>query len=86
MIIQFRGKMESSSLDIDAALRSMPSHYGFAFTETIHHKPKIGRAASDASLPEGFVVVVIGASYGIGEHIAKAYASAKASTIVVVAR
>ena len=78
--------MESSNVDIDAVLRSMPPHYGFAFTETIHHIPQAGRAASDVNLPKGFVVVVIGASYGVGEHIAKAYASAKASTIVVVAR
>jgi NAD(P)-dependent dehydrogenase (short-subunit alcohol dehydrogenase family) len=78
--------MESSSVDIDTVLKSMPSHYGFAFTETIHHKPKAGSAARNVNLPEGFVVVVIGASYGIGEYIAKAYAYAKASTIVIVAR
>ena len=78
--------MENSTFDVDAIYKTMPTHYGFTFTNTFHHKSKAGADPSKVSLPDGFTVVVTGASYGIGEHIAKAYAHAKATTIVIVSR
>ena len=40
----------------------------------------------DATLPENFTLLVLGASEGIGEQIAYAYARAGANTVIVAAR
>ena len=56
------------------------------FTKTLHSEVYPDIDPTKGQFSEPLVVVVIGASRGIGEHIAKAYASAKASTIVLAAR
>lgn len=78
--------MENEASDPAAMLAALPAHYGVTLTKTLHQKPKASILPDKVTLPECFVVVVTGASYGIAEHIAKAYAYAKANTIVLVAR
>ena len=63
-----------------------PAHWGAQFTKTIHQKPSDSIDPSKVTLPDGYVVVVTGAGKGIGEYIAKAYAEAKASDIIITSR
>jgi len=56
------------------------------FTTTTHSKPTPNIDPSTVTLPKPFVVCIIGASSGIGEHIAYAYAHASASDIVISSR
>lgn len=53
------------------------------FTSTEHHK---FTTTTNLTLPSPFIVCIIGASSGIGEHIAYAYAQAGASGIVISSR
>jgi hypothetical protein len=53
------------------------------FTKVIHHSRTPTTDPKLVRLPAGFSVCVIGASSGIGEHIAYAYAHAQASSIVI---
>ena len=56
------------------------------FTPTVHSKIPAQLEPSKTVLPHPFVVCVIGASSGIGEYIAYAYAEAGASGIVLSSR
>jgi len=56
------------------------------FTSVEHSNVTAKTDPSTVSLPSPFVVCVIGASSGIGEHIAYAYAKAGASGIIVASR
>ena len=56
------------------------------FTSKEHSSFTAQTDPSMAHLPPPFVVCVIGASSGIGEHVAYAYAKASASGIVVSSR
>lgn len=67
-------------------MKAPPAHFGGEFTKTIHQDPDEAIDPSKVTLPDGFVVVVTGAGKGIGEYIAKAYAQARASNIVITAR
>ena len=57
-----------------------------AFTKTLHHSPNEATDPKLVTLPPAFSVCIIGASTGIGEHIAYAYAYAKASSITIACR
>lgn len=63
--------MDSGSLDTDVLYKAMPSHHGIRMTKTFHHMPKPNIDPSRVNLAGGFVVVVTGASYGIGEFMYK---------------
>ena len=56
------------------------------FTKTLHHSLTAETDPKLVTLPQGFSVCIIGASTGIGEHIAYAFAHAKASTITIASR
>ncbi|KAK6369333.1 hypothetical protein LTS17_009675 [Exophiala oligosperma] len=56
------------------------------FTTTIHQSVPPDLNPDKVVLPVGFTVCVMGASRGIGEHIAYAYARAGASRIVISSR
>ncbi|KAH6985393.1 hypothetical protein EDB80DRAFT_872952 [Ilyonectria destructans] len=55
------------------------------FTKTVHHKPG-ATLQSSLSLQTPYNVCVVGASRGIGAGIARSYAKAGASTIILAAR
>lgn len=57
-----------------------------SFTSTVHHASTAQTDPSAVTLPTSFAVCVIGASSGIGEHIAYAYAHAHATSIAICAR
>ena len=63
-----------------------PPHFGTKFTPTIHSRPHESINPSKVTLPDGYTVLVIGAARGIGEYIARAYAQAKATNLVLTAR
>jgi NAD(P)-dependent dehydrogenase (short-subunit alcohol dehydrogenase family) len=56
------------------------------FTSIEHSNVTAATDPSNVTLPSPFVVCIIGASSGIGEHIAYAYAKAGASGIIVSSR
>ena len=56
------------------------------FTKTLHHAPNEATDPKLVTLPTDFSVCIIGASTGIGEHIAYAYAHAKASSTTIASR
>jgi NAD(P)-dependent dehydrogenase (short-subunit alcohol dehydrogenase family) len=66
----------------DAAFQSVRT-----FTKTVHHSvPSHIDLQYDNRLPHGFSVCIIGASAGIGRHIAYAYARARSSVITIASR
>ncbi|KAF2091608.1 putative short-chain dehydrogenases/reductase [Saccharata proteae CBS 121410] len=56
------------------------------FTPTLHQAPYAAISPSTVSLPQPYTVCIVGASRGIGAGIARAYALAGASTLVLAAR
>jgi NAD(P)-dependent dehydrogenase (short-subunit alcohol dehydrogenase family) len=64
----------------------MPAHLGNALTKTLHTEPNTSTDPSKVTLPEGYTVIVTGAGKGIGQYIARAYAQARASNIIITAR
>lgn len=56
------------------------------FTQRSHSSVPQSVKPELTTLPHGFTVCIIGASEGIGEHIAYAYARARASGIIIAAR
>lgn len=56
------------------------------FTSKVHAAIHADIDPTKINLPVPFVICIIGASTGIGEHIAYAYAKANASTIVIASR
>lgn len=64
----------------------MPAHLGNKITNKLHTEPNASTDPSKVSLPEGYTVIITGAGKGIGQHIARAYALAGASNIIITAR
>jgi len=64
----------------------MPSHLGNKITNKLHTEPNASTDPSKVSLPEGYTVLITGAGKGIGQYIARAYAQAGASNIIITAR
>jgi len=64
----------------------MPAHLGNGMTKALHTEFDASTDPSKVTLPEGYTVIITGAGKGIGQHIARAYAQAKASNIIVTAR
>lgn len=64
----------------------LPDHTGWQITPTLNKNVTSTTDPSKMALPSPFAVCVIGASRGIGVHIAYAYAMAGASAIVLAAR
>lgn len=64
----------------------MPAHMGKDLTKTSHTKPNTTTDPSHVSLPDGYTVIITGAGKGIGQHIARAYAQARATNIIITAR
>ena len=64
----------------------LPDHTGWQITPTLHKAVNDTIDPSKTSLPSPFAVCIIGASRGIGAHIAYAYAAAGASTLVLTGR
>lgn len=56
------------------------------FTETSHSSTPSVLNPANVRLPKGLTVAIIGASTGIGEHIAYAYAHASAARIIISSR
>ena len=56
------------------------------FTSIIHTEVSPAIDPSNVTLPAGFAVLIIGSSRGIGASIARSYATAGASTLILVAR
>ncbi|KPI34821.1 Dehydrogenase/ SDR family member 7B [Cyphellophora attinorum] len=56
------------------------------FTTVQHHTVPEYLHPGQGRLPDGYTACIIGASAGIGEHIAYAFATAHASTIILCAR
>ncbi|KAK5117150.1 hypothetical protein LTR85_008918 [Meristemomyces frigidus] len=67
-------------------MQAPPVHWGRNFTPTVHHDPTPAIDPSKVTLPPGFTIVVTGAGKGIGEYIAKAYAKARASAVIITSR
>jgi NAD(P)-dependent dehydrogenase (short-subunit alcohol dehydrogenase family) len=59
---------------------------GNGMTKTQHTEPNASTDPSKVSLPDGYTVIITGAGKGIGQYIARAYAQAKASNIIITAR
>jgi NAD(P)-dependent dehydrogenase (short-subunit alcohol dehydrogenase family) len=64
----------------------MPSHLGTKITNKLHTEPNASTDPSKVSLPSGYTVLITGAGKGIGQYIARAYAQAGASNIIITAR
>ncbi len=64
----------------------IPDSTGWQITPTLHKVVKDATDPSKIVLPCPFAVCIIGASRGIGAHIAYAYATAGASTLVLAGR
>lgn len=56
------------------------------FTSQIHGKDIPSNLRIDGTLPSGFTVLILGASEGIGEHIAIQYGAVSATRIILTAR
>lgn len=56
------------------------------FTATSHSSVPDDLKPEKAVLPAGFTVCIIGASQGIGEHIAYSFAKAKATNVLIASR
>jgi len=63
-----------------------PAHHAFRWTQKYYSAAEGPIDPTKVKLPSTFVVAVIGGSKGIGAQVAKAYAQAGASTIVVTSR
>lgn len=57
-----------------------------SFTSIIYARASLSTEPSNVVLTPGFAVLVLGASQGIGASIARSYAIAQASTLMLVAR
>lgn len=64
----------------------MPTHLGNEMTKTRHTEPNASTDPWKVTLPEGYTVIITGAGKGIGQHIAGAYAQARARNIIITAR
>lgn len=64
----------------------MPAHLGNELTKTRHTEPNASTDPSKVTLPEGYTVIITGAGKGIGQYIARAYAQARASNVIITAR
>lgn len=64
----------------------LPDHTGWQITPTLHQAVNDTTNPSKITLPSPFAVCIIGASQGIGAHIAYAYAAAGASALVLTGR
>ena len=67
-------------------MQAPPAYFGRNFTKTLHNEPYEATNPSKVTLPDGYTVLITGAGKGIGEYIAKAYAHAAASNIIILAR
>lgn len=66
--------------------KNIPAHLGFNFTSTTYNDAPDGLDPSKVRLPSPCVVCITGASRGLGEAHAIAFAKAGASDIVLAAR
>ncbi|KAL9591969.1 MAG: hypothetical protein Q9179_007188 [Wetmoreana sp. 5 TL-2023] len=64
----------------------LPDHTGWQITPTLHKSVNSTTDPSNITLPNPFTVCIIGASRGIGAHVAHAYAIAGASALVLTGR
>lgn len=64
----------------------LPDHTGWQITPTLHKSVNSTTNPANVTLPSPFAVCIIGASRGIGAHIAHAYAIAGASALVLTGR
>lgn len=64
----------------------LPDHTAWQITPTLHKTVTATTDPSTVTLPSPFAVCIIGASRGIGAHIAYAYAKAGASSLILVGR
>lgn len=69
-----------------ALFNEAPKHWGFFFTNTTHRDPPANTDPSKVTLSEGYTALVTGASYGLGEYIAKAFAQARVTNIIINSR
>lgn len=65
---------------------TFPPSTGYNFVPTLHHSIPEHLIPAAQGLPSPFVVCITGASRGIGAEIAKAFAAAGASAVVLTAR
>lgn len=64
----------------------LPDHTGWQITPTLHRAVNSTTDPSRTTLQSPYAVCIIGASRGIGAHIAYAYAAAGASALVLAGR
>ena len=67
-------------------MAAFPPWTGYNIVKTVHHEPPAALKPNQQTLKSPFVVVVTGASRGIGAHIAKAFAAAGATGLILTAR
>ncbi|KAK3713642.1 hypothetical protein LTR37_008336 [Vermiconidia calcicola] len=65
---------------------ALPPWTGYNFVPTLHHSVPDHLDPAEQGLPSPFVVCITGASRGIGAEIAKAFAAAGASALILTAR
>ena len=79
--------LTSSKMSDDAdRIRKFPSWAGTTFVPKLHRDVPASLDPSQQSLPSPFVVVITGASRGIGKATAKAFAQAGATGLILTAR